>query len=101
MRGKERGRCLSMFEGPRDASVPVGTLVCRQIGRQRVAEQLMREPIRMDGARLQDMRLDRSIDEHRGGTDAGSCGRRKEIDGEVALEERRMLEDLGRRATEL
>ncbi len=63
-----------MLERVRNAPVAVGALVGGEIGGQRVREQLVREPVGVDGARLQHMGIDRAIDESRRGTRCGAGG---------------------------
>ena len=75
----------------RDPAMAVGALGRGEIGRDRVPEQLVGEAVRVHRARLEDVRLDRPIDERRRRPDARSRGLGQELDREVVDEQRRRV----------
>ena len=73
----------------------------RQVGDERLAEQLVGEVVRVHRAGLEHVRSDRAIDEVADGRDVGVGDLGEELHGEVGLEDRCVLQQLGGRTTEL
>src|SRR4029078_4226445 len=77
VRGEQRRRRSMTFEWECDAAVTVGALGRGEIGDERMAEDLVRETVRVDRARMEHVRVDGSIDEGSSfgeGSPRGSAG---------------------------
>ena len=101
MRGEEHRRSAGPLERERDAAVPLRALRGRLFRDQGVAEELVGEPVRAQGAGLEHLRRNRPVDERPHGLHAGAGRVGQHVDREVAGEQRREREELRGRAAQL